>query len=954
MSEKAKKKLPVRLENTIKGIFMMLSSLILALTVGKIAHTFIFVPLYFVGGFVYILLGMVFLFGLYRLIFGHKLKIDSLLIKIGVISLIVASYFLILYITNNNQGLDFANDLQADIDLYNSKLTGYYDTVIIRPLAGDSFWGAGLIGILFNALIRNNAIVLGVSIIFIVLGLAFILVKPIYLLVEKARGYQPKAPKKKSPKVKKEPQEKKVPFFKKNKKDEYDEYDENPYPEITPISIEKEEENEFHAQFGFEKENEQQSYGTDFEQNNLSLDDNSYRSNKNEEYGEFSILKFDNGSNSGSYTRNDYMPETDSTQKEETSSYEEPSKANTYEEPIEETPVEEAPSTIEDIYEEPIETSQETSNASSSSNSFYDFHDVSEDDKYISEDSSKEEIIEESIDDFEDNFTPDFAPRNEYVAPQVEEKPIEKPISEKSAQQAQNNPQPQPQPVEEAPKKKERVEWIPPSSELLEVYETAAATELNTKVAEERMVLINTILGNFKVGARCTSYTIGSSVTRFNIEYDANVSVKSVDKLVDDISLRLGGVSARFTPIVANSPYSGLEIPNPTITTVSFKEVFESLPSTEKHLLSVGFGKDISGNVVAADFDEFPHLLVAGTTGSGKSIYIHSIIATLIMRVSPDDLKIVLVDPKKVEMTKYRDMPHLLCPIITESSKAKVMMSKLVDEMNDRYERFTLAESCSNIKQFNEYAREHDLETMPYIIVFLDEYADLVDTCKEISQPVVSIAQKARAAGIHMLISTQRPSTNVITGVIKGNLPTHVALMTSSYTDSMTIIGEGGAEKLLGKGDMLVQSPLVSRVGVTRLQGCFVQNKEIGRIVGYLKEHYKTEYDPNYMDLIDHSKEEAENMIASGEVEAEVNSADEEKYQSIKEWVMTQQYVSMSKIQRECGVGFNRAGKIFSRLQREGIVSTQQDGATKGCKVLKHGDDDSYDDLIVTSDEVIS
>ena len=511
-----------------------------------------------------------------------------------------------------------------------------------------------------------------------------------------------------------------------------------------------------------------------------------------------------------------------------------------------------------------------------------------------------------------------------------------------------------PTPVPEVKKKKERVVWVSPSSELLDVYETQEAQELNSKVAEERMLAINQILNDYRVGARCTSYTIGSSVTRFNIEYDPTVSVKQLEKYVGDISRRLNGVNARFTPIVPGEVYSGLEIPNATITTVGFKEVFEALPDVKKHPLAVGFGKNISGEVISADFDEFPHLLVAGTTGSGKSIYIHSIIATLIMRVSPDDLKIVLVDPKKVEMTKYRDMPHLLCPIITEASKAKVMLSKLVDEMNNRYEMFAIADSCSNIKQYNEWVKDHpNYEPMPYIVVVLDEYADLVDTCKEISQPVVSIAQKARAAGIHMLISTQRPSTNVITGVIKGNLPTHVALMTSSYTDSMTILGEGGAEKLLGKGDMLVQSPLVSRVGLTRLQGCFIQNREIGRVVGYLKEHYETVYDENYLDLVDHAKDMGAMKVASGEVEKEADEAEEAKYQSIKEWVMSQQFVSMSKIQRECGVGFNRAGRFFNRLQKEGVVSTQQDGSTKGCKVLVH-DGDDYDDLMVTSDELIS
>lgn len=503
-----------------------------------------------------------------------------------------------------------------------------------------------------------------------------------------------------------------------------------------------------------------------------------------------------------------------------------------------------------------------------------------------------------------------------------------------------------------APKKRERVVWIPPSTELLATYDTTEAQELNEKVAASRLEAINRIFADFKVGARCTGYKIGPGITRYNIEYDPNVTVKAVERLVGDISIRLGGVATRFTPIVPNETFSGLEVPNAAITTVSFKEIVESLPDVKKHPLSVAFGKDISGEVVARDFNEFPHLLVAGTTGSGKSIYIHSIISTLIMRVSPDDLRIVLVDPKKVEMTKYRDMPHLLCPIITESAKAKVMLSKLVDEMNDRYEKFANSGS-SNIEQHNEIAEEIGEEKIPYIIVVLDEYADLVDTCKDISQPVVSIAQKARAAGIHLLISTQRPSTNVITGVIKGNLPTHVALTTSSYTDSMTIIGEGGAESLQGKGDMLVQSPLVSKQGVTRLQGCFVQNKEIIHVVSYLKDHYQTYYDENYLDLVDHSKETAREMIASGEVQKEADEAEEMKYQSVKEWVLTQKFVSMSKIQRECQVGFNRAGKFFKRLQMEGVVDFEVDGVSKGCRVLVSNDDDNSGDNIVTSEEVI-
>ena len=527
---------------------------------------------------------------------------------------------------------------------------------------------------------------------------------------------------------------------------------------------------------------------------------------------------------------------------------------------------------------------------------------------------------------------PVFAPRNvAQTAPQnvVSETPI-------------------PQPVERKP-----IKWVPPSTALLENMENQTAIEINNSVAEERMAKINEVFENFKVGANCLSYVVGPSVTRYNIEYAHNVSVRSVDNLVKDISIRLGGVNARFEPVVEGQVYSGLEIPNAKITPVSFKEVFESLPDVKKHPLAVVFGKSIDGKCVGADFDEFPHVLVAGTTGSGKSIYNHSVVCTLISRNSPDDLKLVLIDPKQVEMSKYEGLPHLLCPIINEANLAKLTLSKLVDEMNRRY-GVLKASGCSNLKQYNELLEENpSLEKMPYIVVFIDEYADLVDVCKDISQPIVSLAQKARAAGIHMLIATQRPSTNIITGVIKGNLPTRVALAVASYTDSMTILGEGGGEKLLGKGDMLVQSPLVSRVGMVRLQGCFIQNKEILRIVGYLKEHYPVNYDPNFCNLEEAAAQAAGEVIGSPEFQNSQDASEENKYKAVKEWVMASEYMSMSRIQRECAVGFNRAGKFFKRLQDEGIVGAETEG-NKGCPVLVH--DKFYEgsvetDIPVSSDQ---
>ena len=528
-----------------------------------------------------------------------------------------------------------------------------------------------------------------------------------------------------------------------------------------------------------------------------------------------------------------------------------------------------------------------------------------------------------------------------------------KPVFEEPVMVSQENVQPQIQPqpmVEERPKPRERVKWIQPSTEVLNVYETSEQQEINRRVADERKELINATFSDFGVGAHVEDYTIGPSITRFNVKYDHNVSVRSVSNMVQDIQIRLSGVSARFENIVEGQSTSGLEIPNASVTTVSFKDVYEALPDVKKHPLAVAFGKNIKGDVVWADYDDFPHALVAGTTGSGKSIFVNSVIVSLIMRNSPDDLKLVLVDPKKVEMARYKDMPHLLCPIITEAQEAKALMDKLCVEMEDRYKLFA-TNGCSNIKEYNEDAPGLGLEKLPYIFIFFDEYADMVDQCKEISMPVVSIAQKARACGIHLCIATQRPSTNVVTGVIKANLPTHVALMMASSVDSITIIGEGGAEKLIGKGDMLVQSPLVSRVGVVRLQGCFIHRQEINRVVGYLKEHYETHYDEKYLNLAQEAEIAASEYANTPEFKDAAGNSEEERYQAIKEWVMTQEYMSISRIQRECSVGFNRAGRFFLRLQKEGVVS--EETTNKGCPVLASGARFG-EETAVTSDEQTS
>lgn len=898
MSEKEFRPVSERVENNVKGLFLALISIVIAINVGKVARTLAFVPFYLFGTANYLLILFTLFLGVYRIVKQKKFVFKHKIYYAGVILLVFTMMFITCYASFKANGLSFQNaSLKEMMERYNGQLGTYYSTKFINFFSGESLWPFGLFGVLFTGLIANDAIILFIGIIlFTIAALCF--VSPFIFTKHDKRSKEER----------RQERENARKILAEQYAEEKDNnpiishepaFNLNPQPQVEEKEIEREA-----PEAGYESDPEPFiNENSGFNQVSASLD-NAFSSgkiqqNRMNEYTEFTPLVFSNDNTPFGRFQNQ-QPQVVAT-------------------PVVEANPQPAPQKVEPVYDtegpEFIEEEEEVNLIDSR--------------PLVEEKAEEEHQVDESLVRIQPQFQ---------EIPEMQSSPV-------------NNQQLFEEPVQEVKKKRERVVWIPPSSDLLMTYETEAARELNEKAAAERIIVINKILENFKVGARCVGYTIGPSVTRFKIEYDANVTLKSVERLTDDISMRLGGVASRFAAIIPGELYSGFEVPNATITTVSFKDVYTALPDVKKHPLAVAFGKDISGNVIYADFNEFPHLLVAGTTGSGKSIFVHSIISTLIMRVSPDDLKIVLVDPKKVEMTKYRDMPHLLCPIITEAEKAKVCLQKLVVEMERRYELLALDPEISDIKGYNAKAKENGEETLPYIVAILDEYADLVDSCKEISQPVVSIAQKARSAGIHLLIATQRPSTNIITGVIKGNLPTRVALATSSYTDSMTIIGEGGAETLLGKGDMLVQSPLISRTGVTRLQGCYVQNKEIVHIVNYLKEHYETHFEEEFLDLVDHSKEPATNVLAPGEVEKESSAEEENKYQSIKQWVMTQEFVSMSKIQRECSVGFNRAGRFFSRLQKEGVVATTQDGSSKGCRVLVH---DNYDvDTMVTSDELI-
>ncbi len=455
--------------------------------------------------------------------------------------------------------------------------------------------------------------------------------------------------------------------------------------------------------------------------------------------------------------------------------------------------------------------------------------------------------------------------------------------------------------------------------------------------------VINATLESFKAGAHVESYTIGPSVTRFNIATDSGITVSSVKRYIQSIQVKLGGIPTRYEEVVIGQMTSGLEIVNEEARTVYMKEIYRALPPlSPKTRLYVPFGEDISGKFISGDLSKFPHMLVSGGTGSGKSVYMHSVIMSLIMRNRPEELKLVMIDPKRVEMGCYSDIPHLLCPIVKDMSQAKVCVDKLCHEMERRYSLFEKTGTREINEYNNSYASEHGLMRLPFIVCIIDEFADLMDTFKNVEEPVVRIAQKARAAGIHLIIATQRPTVNVVTGRLKANLGVRVALSMNSSTDSVTILNQAGAEELAGHGDMLVICPEVLRNGLIRAQGAMVETNEIKRVTDFIKSERKPQYDPYFLDLTE-KEEEAPAVMMTPKDRSELRQiASDDLYEIVKEKTMSQEYMSISRIQREFEVGFSRAGKLFKRLQEEGVVE-MSNGPTnsKGSRVLLHAESKS-------------
>ncbi len=450
-----------------------------------------------------------------------------------------------------------------------------------------------------------------------------------------------------------------------------------------------------------------------------------------------------------------------------------------------------------------------------------------------------------------------------------------------------------------------------PPLELLDMPRVTDPASYQTDIMDQCAVLEQT-LADFKVRAKVIAVTRGPSVTRFELEPAPGVKVSSVVNLADDIALRLAAPGVRIEAPIPGKSAIGIEAPNIKNDMVCFREVVEDEAVRKaKSRLCIGLGKDISGNIIPADLATMPHLLVAGSTGSGKSVCINTIIAGILYKARPEEVKLILVDPKVVELSNYNGIPHLLTPVVTEPKKAASALHWAVAEMERRYKAF--AEShVREIKSYNEQAQEK----MPFIVIIIDELSDLMMVAKvDVEDAILRLAQKARAAGIHLILATQRPSVDVITGIVKANIPSRIAFAVSSQTDSRTIIDMGGAEKLLGKGDMLFY-PIGFNKPV-RVQGAFVSDAELNKVVDFI---IRQSIPVNYSEEVTAQELECDGKNSNSDENSPNTAGEDELFEDALGLVLDMGQVSSSMLQRRFRIGYNRAARLVDTMEELGIV----------------------------------
>ena len=448
------------------------------------------------------------------------------------------------------------------------------------------------------------------------------------------------------------------------------------------------------------------------------------------------------------------------------------------------------------------------------------------------------------------------------------------------------------------------------------------------KIVRENIKILEETFASFGIKVTVERAEIGPSVTKYEVKPAVGVRVNRISNLADDLALALAAKDVRIEAPIPGKSLVGIEVPNSEIATVSFRELWEQSQTKAENLLEIPLGKAVNGTARAFDLSKMPHLLVAGSTGSGKSVAVNGIIASILMKARPDQVKFMMVDPKMVELSVYNDIPHLLIPVVTNPRKASKALQKVVDEMENRYELFAKV-GVRNIAGFNAKVEEFNTQSeykqipLPLIVVIVDELADLMMVAsKEVEDAIIRLGQKARAAGIHMILATQRPSVDVISGLIKANVPSRVAFAVSSGTDSRTILDENGAEKLLGRGDMLFKP--IDENHPVRLQGSFISDDDVERIVNFIKAQADADYDESF-DPGEVSENEGE--FSDGE------SGGDPLFEEAKALVIETQKASASMIQRRLSVGFNRATRLMEELEMAGVIGPAE--GTKPRKVLQ-------------------
>ena len=445
---------------------------------------------------------------------------------------------------------------------------------------------------------------------------------------------------------------------------------------------------------------------------------------------------------------------------------------------------------------------------------------------------------------------------------------------------------------------------------------------LDQSIIEKNIMTLEKVLSDFKISGKVVEVHVGPTVVQYELEIASGTRVNRITAINREISLALAKKDVRIEAPIPGKNTVGIEFANDTPTPVSFYEIISSkqMMSAMDKKLMVPLGKSIMGDIGVCEINKMPHLLIAGTTGSGKSVCVNGIICSILMRAKPDEVKLVMVDPKVVELSVYNGVPHLMRPVVTDPRQASIALGKMVGEMERRYTVFSDSKT-KNIESYNNYVLKYnknkpDAEKkpkMPYIVIIIDELADLMMVAaKEVEDSILRITQKARAAGIHLIVATQRPSTEVITGLIKANIPSRISFSVGSGIDSRTILDQTGAEQLLGKGDMLflpigINAPI-------RIQGSFITDSEIKRIIDYTISQQKASYDDNMMNLDNKQSNEEE----SGD--GQTSSAEDPLYNEIVEFVIKTQKASASLLQRRFKLGYNRAARIIDLLEENKII----------------------------------